>query len=94
MFSGLPVLLSDAVIGRLEMIDPGNSGYLFPCGNADAMATLLRGILGNSALLQHMKQCVARQVDRWTSEDLLDSWVSAIETSLRSPKRGVGKKKL
>jgi len=27
MFSGLPVLLSDAVIGRLEMIDPGESGY-------------------------------------------------------------------
>jgi glycosyltransferase involved in cell wall biosynthesis len=27
MFSGLPVLLSYAVIGRLEMIDPGKSGY-------------------------------------------------------------------
>jgi glycosyltransferase involved in cell wall biosynthesis len=81
MFSGLPVLLSDAVIGRLEMIDPGSSGYPYPCGNADALAALLRKVLGDSALLESMKKGVARQMERWTAEDLLDSWVGAVETA-------------
>ena len=74
MFSGLPVLLSDAVIGRLEMIDPGKSGYPYPCGNADALAALLSKVLGNPAFLEHLKVGVARQMERWTAEDLLDSW--------------------
>jgi glycosyltransferase involved in cell wall biosynthesis len=81
MFSGLPVLLSDAVMGRLEMIDPGKSGYPYPCGNADALATLLRKILGDHALLRYMRESVAQQMERWTAADLLDSWVGAIEVA-------------
>jgi len=78
MFSGLPVLLSDAVIGRLEMIDPGNSGYTYPCGDEDALAALLRKILEDSVLLRHLKEGVARQMEHWTAADLLDSWVGAV----------------
>ena len=92
MFSGLPVLLSDAVIGRLEMIDHGNSGYAYHCGDTDALAALLQRILRDPALLRHMKEGVARQMERWTAEDLLDSWVGAIETSLRSKQMRTRKK--
>lgn len=81
MLSGLPVLLSDAVIGRLEMIDAGNSGYTYPCGDADTLAAWLQKILGDPALLKHLKESVARQMERWTAEGLLDSWVGAIEVA-------------
>jgi glycosyltransferase involved in cell wall biosynthesis len=81
MFSGLPVLLSDAVIGRLEMIDTGNSGYPYPCGDVDALAALLRKILGAPDLLRHLKDGVERQMVRWTREELLNSWVRAIATA-------------
>ena len=87
MFSGLPVLLSDAVIGRLEMIDPGKSGYPYPCGNADALAALLSKVLGNPAFLEHLKVGVARQMERWTAEDLLDSWVGAIGVAKQLKKK-------
>ena len=79
MFSGLPVLLSDAVIGRLEMIDASNSGYSYPCGDVDALAALLQTILGDSALLRHLKEGVACQMERWTTAEMLDSWVVAVE---------------
>jgi glycosyltransferase involved in cell wall biosynthesis len=75
MFSGLPVLLSDIVIGRLEMIDPGKSGYSYPCGDVEALAALLRKILGDPALLGYMKE------RHWTTQDLLDSWVGAIKVA-------------
>ena len=83
MFSGLPVLLSDAVIGRLEMIDQGNSGYTYPCGDTDTLAVLLRQILGDASLLEHLKRGVAQQMESWTSADLLDSWVTAIDCAIR-----------
>ena len=79
MFSGLPVLLSDAVIGRLEMIDASNSGYSYPCGDVDVLAALLQTILGDSALLRHLKEGVACQMERWTTAEMLDSWVVAVE---------------
>ena len=79
MFSGLPVLLSDAVIGRLEMIDPGSSGYSYPSGDTDALAALLRKVLGDSALLRHLKEGVVRQMECWTAAEMLDSWVGAVE---------------
>ncbi len=79
MFSGLPVLLSDAVIGRLEMIDASNSGYSYPCGDVDVLAALLQTILGDSALLRHLKEGVACQMERWTTAEMLDSWVGAVE---------------
>jgi glycosyltransferase involved in cell wall biosynthesis len=83
MFSGLPVLLSDAIIGRLDMIDQGISGYSYQCADTDALAVLLRKILSDPIHLQRLKEGVAHQMERWTAADLLDSWVSAIETSLR-----------
>jgi glycosyltransferase involved in cell wall biosynthesis len=90
MFTGLPVLLSDAVIGRLDMIDPGNRGYSYPCGDTDALASLLQKILSDPALLQYMKEGVGRQMERWTAADLLDSWVCAIETSHRRKQEKAG----
>lgn len=83
MFSGLPVLLSDRVIGRLEMIDPGNSGYAYPCGDIGALATLLATILGDSLLLRRLKEGVVRQMERWTAAEMLDSWVGAVELAKR-----------
>src|SRR6266576_2190065 len=79
MFSGLPVILSDAVVGRLDMIDQGNSGYSYPCGDVDVLAALLQTILGDSALLRHLKEGVACQMERWTTAEMLDSWVVAVE---------------
>jgi len=82
MFTGIPVVLSDAVVGRADMIDPGKSGYLFPCGDVDALAGLLRKILPNRVLMQHLKDGVALQMQSWTGQDYVDSWVSGIELAL------------
>ena len=83
MFSGVPVILSDAVLGRLEMIDPGKSGYVYPCGDIEALMLLLKKVLGNRALLEQLKNGVKRQMESWTEEDFLDSWVGAVESAVR-----------
>jgi glycosyltransferase involved in cell wall biosynthesis len=82
MFSGTPVILSDAVVGRAEMIDPGKSGYLYPCGNIEALAALLQKTLSNRALLNELKAGVAAQMESWTAQDYVDSFVDGLELAI------------
>jgi len=79
MFSGIPVVLSDAVLGRLDMIHEGESGYSYPCADVDALATILREVLSDPALLDQLKAGVRRQMESWTMADCLDTWLGAIE---------------
>jgi len=83
MLSGLPVILSDAVLGRLSMINPEISGYTYPCGNAHRLANILRTVLNDPALLNSLKDGVSRQMESWRSSDLLDASVLAIEKAIQ-----------
>jgi glycosyltransferase involved in cell wall biosynthesis len=83
MFSGLPVILSDAVPGRLEMIDVGKSGYLYPCGDVDALAGILKNVFAEPEKLLQLKDGVRRQMESWTREEFLDCWVGAVEAATR-----------
>src|SRR5258708_2456818 len=87
MWTGVPVVLSDAVLGRLDMIDPGKSGYIYPCGDLEALAAILRNTLGNRARLEELKAGVRQQMKSWTPEEYLDDWVGAIETAKRLKQR-------
>jgi glycosyltransferase involved in cell wall biosynthesis len=89
MFSGIPVILSDAVLGRLDMVHEGESGYSYPCGDVDALAAILRKVLSDPVLLDHLKAGVRRQMESWTMADCLDSWLSAIQLAqLNKPNPG------
>jgi len=83
MFSGLPVILSDAVLGRLEMIDVGKSGYLYPCGDVDALAGILKSVFAEPEKLLQLKDGVRRQMESWTREEFVDCWVGAVEAAIR-----------
>jgi glycosyltransferase involved in cell wall biosynthesis len=82
MFSGLPVVMSDAVLGRLEMIDVGKSGYLFPCGDLDALAQILNKVFADPQLLKQLKDGVRRQMESWTTEEFLDCWIGAVDAAV------------
>ena len=83
MFCGLPVILSDAVLGRLEMIDIGKSGYLFPRGDIDALAGILKRVFTDPHKLQHLKEGARRQMESWTREEFLDCWVGAVDAAVQ-----------
>lgn len=82
MFSGLPVILSDAVLGRLEMIDAGKSGYLYRCGDVGSLAEILKNIFAKKQGLQQLKEGVRRQMEFWTKEEFLDCWFGAVDTAV------------
>jgi glycosyltransferase involved in cell wall biosynthesis len=81
MLSGLPVILSDAILGRLGMIDSGKNGYIYPCGDIQCLAAILNNVLSAPSLLDHLKMGVRKQMESWQSSDFLDSWIRAIDTA-------------
>lgn len=81
MFSGIPVILSDRILGRLEMIKPGKSGYLYRCGDVDQLAALLQKTLGDPELLRELKVGVEEQMKSWTAQNFVDNWREAIEVA-------------
>jgi len=82
MLSGLPVILSAAVRGRLGMIDQGKSGFTYPCSDSERLAEILKKVLSNPGLLERLKEGVRRQMEFWRSSDLLDSSVLAIDRAI------------
>jgi hypothetical protein len=79
MLSGLPVILSDAILGRLGMIDPAGSSYIYPSSDSQCLDAILKNVLSAPGLLEHLKEGVRRQMESWQSSDFLDSWISAID---------------
>jgi glycosyltransferase involved in cell wall biosynthesis len=63
MLCGLPIILSDEILGRREQIDEGETGYIFPCGNVDALAKILRHSLADPSRLAAMGQAARRKMD-------------------------------
>ena len=88
LFSGTPVILSDAVVGRADLIDEGTSGYLYPCGDVESLTALLRKVLGDRKLQKHLKAGVKLQMESWTAQDYVDSWFHAVELALRRKRLG------
>jgi glycosyltransferase involved in cell wall biosynthesis len=82
MFSGTPVILSDAVLGRADMIHSGKSGYLYPCNDVEALSALLRKTLSNRALLSELRAGVELQMKTWTAQDYVDSFIDGIELAV------------
>jgi glycosyltransferase involved in cell wall biosynthesis len=66
MLCGLPVVLSDEILGRREQIDEGETGYIFPCGNVDTLAEILRRSLADPAKLAVMGQAARRKMDSFS----------------------------
>ena len=63
MLCGLSVALSDEIRGRREQIDEGETGYIFRCGDVEALATLLRGALADPDRLAAMGAAARRKMD-------------------------------
>src|SRR5258708_1746188 len=82
MFTGIPVILSDTIVGRAAMIRPGKSGYLVRCGDTEDLARILKKTLSDPEHLSALKAGVAEQMQSWTAQKFADSWFLAIETAL------------
>jgi glycosyltransferase involved in cell wall biosynthesis len=88
MLCGCPVVASDRVGAVRDLITHGETGYVYPCDDTNALAALLQGALNNPAQLELVRRNALQRIQTWTPQASADALVAAIEQAL-SRKSGV-----
>ena len=80
MCCGCPVAASDRVGASRDLVSPVCSGFVFPFGDVDALAELLKKAAASPALLAELGRASRSHVQTWSPERNIAATVDAIRT--------------
>lgn len=83
MICGLPVLLSDRIRGRFDLVQAGVTGDIFPCGDVQALAASLVKLLSDRAKLGTMRENARRRMTTWSPRQNVAGTVEAFARAVR-----------
>lgn len=78
MLCGLPAVVSDRVGARFDLVRPEENGYVFPAGNVQALAAILRQIMSDPGKRERMSAEARRRMATWSPREYADSVVRAV----------------
>jgi glycosyltransferase involved in cell wall biosynthesis len=78
MLCGLPVVVSDRVGARFDLVRPDENGYVFPAGDVESLSKILRQILPNSEKRIQMSIAARRRMETWSPREYADSFARAV----------------
>ncbi|MEE2998026.1 MAG: glycosyltransferase family 4 protein [Pseudomonadota bacterium] len=81
MAAGLPVVVSDQV-GAADVINNGESGYVFPVASGEALTEILAGLICNPKLRQEIGQTARQEAE--SRENTWDGYVDRVVPVLSS----------
>ncbi|MDR1531498.1 MAG: glycosyltransferase [Clostridiales bacterium] len=81
--NGCPVFAFDIKYGPSDVIEDGETGFLFPFGDTAAFADKLVEYFQDEDLQRRMSENSYRAAARFSKEVFLDKWLSIIETVYR-----------
>ncbi len=79
MLCGCPVVLSDEIRGRFDLVKDGETGFIYPCGNVDFLARILADALGDRAKLADLSRAAVVRMETWSPRENVDAIVLAVE---------------
>jgi len=82
MLCGRPVVVSDHVGARFDLVREGRTGFVYPCGDVDRLATILRELPGNPERFRAMGQAALAQMADWSPEKAIDAFVEAVQRAI------------
>ncbi len=83
MLCGCPAILSDRVGAGDDLVTPGQTGFVFPVGNVEVLATILREILPDRERLKALREAAQKRMCSWSPSQGIDSIAEAVECALR-----------
>ena len=78
MLCGCVVIASDKVGAVRDLISPGRTGYVYPCGDTRALASALRDAFAHPTRLAEIGQAAADRISRWSPRATADAIVAAV----------------
>ena len=79
MLCGCPVVLSDEVRGRFDLVSEGRTGFIYPCGNVGALAGILANVLRDRATLAELSRAAVGRMETWSPREHVDALVLAAQ---------------
>jgi len=61
------------------LVRPGETGYVFPAGDIDALAAILRETLPDAARRQEMGAASKRRMETWSPREYVEGFLRAVE---------------
>jgi glycosyltransferase involved in cell wall biosynthesis len=80
MLCGLPVVVSDRVGARFDLVRDGENGYVYPAGNVEALAAILCEILGDAEKRATMGAAARRRMETWSPREYTEGMVRAVQS--------------
>ncbi|MFZ0639053.1 MAG: glycosyltransferase family 4 protein [Candidatus Acidiferrales bacterium] len=87
MLCGCPVVLSDQIRGRFDLVKNGETGFIYPCGDVDALAGVLSRALEDRDRLRSMGEAARERMSQWSPEMNMEATVEALEKAIQYKKR-------
>ncbi|HYX18491.1 MAG TPA: glycosyltransferase family 4 protein [Nostoc sp.] len=81
MLCGCPVIVSDQVGSRYDLVKHGKTGYVYPCGDIEALAKILQEVLPDHECLQKMGTAATQWMDSWSPHVYIEAIIKALEKS-------------
>ena len=78
MLCGCVVIASDKVGAVRDLIFPGRTGYVYPCGDTRALAVVLREAFADPARMAEIGQAAGNRIAQWSPRATADSVTEAI----------------
>ena len=82
MLCTLTVIVSDHVGAKFDLVREGETGFVYPCGNIDALARLLHDTLSDREALHRYGEAAKRRIAEWSPRAYVDSVVRGIEKAI------------
>jgi glycosyltransferase involved in cell wall biosynthesis len=79
MLCGCPVAVSEYVGARSDLVREGENGFVFPCGDINALAGIFRAYLPNSSVRSRMGEAARRRMETWSPLECVEGMVGAVE---------------
>jgi glycosyltransferase involved in cell wall biosynthesis len=83
MACGLPVVVSDRVGARLDLVIHGETGEVYPVGDVQSLARTLRTLLSDCAQMKRMGAAARKRIETWSYRESLEGFVEAVEKAVR-----------
>ena len=86
MLCGCPVVVSDRVGAKYDLVRPGENGYVFPVGDVDALAAILGDICSNPDNRARLSIAARKRMETWSPSEYVDGLVKAVDLAFTFPK--------
>lgn len=82
MICGIPVVVSDRIGARYDLVEPSKTGFIYPCGNITALADHFQTLLTQPQLLKEMGKNAEKRMETWSPRENVEGLVKALEKLL------------